>query len=104
MVVQLYVREYTDWLLSKSISSHFTAFKEGFDLVMGHTHLADLFHPEELEMMICGSNVSYRRGGGGGRNGRDSVLGLFVLREHDQSLFTLIHIACVHLYCYAEKL
>ena len=50
--------EYTDWLLNKSIASHFDAFKTGFDLAMGQSNLADLFRPEELEMMVCGSNVS----------------------------------------------
>lgn len=52
------MEEYSDWLLNKSIASHFNAFKEGFDLVMGQNFLADLFRPEELEMMVCGSNVS----------------------------------------------
>ena len=28
---------------------------------MGHNYLADLFQPEELEMMVCGSNVSERQ-------------------------------------------
>ena len=58
MCVQEYVEEYSDWLLNKSIASHFNAFKEGFDLVMGQNFLADMFRPEELEMMVCGSNVS----------------------------------------------
>ena len=53
--------EYSDWLLNSSIASHFDAFKDGFDLVMGHNCLADLFLPEELEMMVCGSNVSGAR-------------------------------------------
>ena len=55
---QEYVDEYTDWLLNKSIASQFDAFKDGFDLVMGQSFLADLFRPEELELMVCGSNVS----------------------------------------------
>ena len=57
-VFQEYVDEYSDWLLNTSIASHFNAFKEGFDLVMGNIFLADMFRPEELEMMVCGSNVS----------------------------------------------
>lgn len=61
LCVQEYVEEYSDWLLNKSIASHFNAFKEGFDLVMGQNFLADMFRPEELEMMVCGSNVSIRR-------------------------------------------
>ena len=53
------MEEYSNWLLNDSISSHFNAFKEGFDLVMGQNCLADLFQPDELEMMVCGSNVSW---------------------------------------------
>ena len=62
--VQEYSEEYCDWLLNESIAGHFDAFKEGFDLVMGNNFLADLFQPEELEMMVCGSNVSPGRGCG----------------------------------------
>ena len=58
LLCQEYVDEYTEWLLNKSIASHFDAFKTGFDLAMGQSNLADLFRPEELEMMVCGSNVS----------------------------------------------
>ena len=54
------MEEYSNWLLNDSISSHFNAFKDGFDLVMGQNHLADLFLPGELEMMVCGSNVSFK--------------------------------------------
>ena len=55
------MEEYSNWLLNGSIAAHFVAFKDGFDLVMGNNFLADLFRPEELEMMVCGSNVSWGR-------------------------------------------
>lgn len=50
-----YVDLYTDWLLNQSIAQYFEPFKQGFDLVMGHSSLADLFRAEELELLICGS-------------------------------------------------
>ena len=57
--LQEYVDLYTEWLLNESISMSFNAFKRGFDLVMSHTFLADLFTAEEVEMLICGCHVSY---------------------------------------------
>ena len=68
------MEEYSNWLLNDSISSHFNAFKEGFDLVMGQNCLADLFQPDELEMMICGSNVS--RSCSRGRLRKERTVGL----------------------------
>ena len=58
MSLQEYVDLYTDWLLNKSIEKNFDAFKRGFDLVLGQSCLADLFTAEEVELLICGSNVS----------------------------------------------
>ena len=52
---------YADWLLNKSIEKSFDAFKRGFDLVLGQSCLADLFTAEEVELLICGSNVSDSR-------------------------------------------
>ena len=49
---------YTDWLLNTSIAKNFDAFKKGFDLVMSQVPLADLFTAEEVELLVCGSNVS----------------------------------------------
>ena len=49
---------YTDWLLNSSIAKNFDAFKRGFDLVMSQVPLADLFTAEEIELLVCGSNVS----------------------------------------------
>ena len=50
---------YTDWLLNSSIAKNFDAFKRGFDLVMSQVSLADLFTAEEVELLVCGSNVSF---------------------------------------------
>jgi len=49
---------YTDWLLNKSIETQFKAFKKGFDLVIHDTSLVELFRPEEVELLVCGSKVS----------------------------------------------
>ena len=35
----------------------FKAFKKGFDLVIGDTSLVELFRPEEVELLVCGSKV-----------------------------------------------
>ena len=45
-------------MLNKSIQKKFKAFKQGFDLVMSQSCLADLVIAEELEIIICGSTVS----------------------------------------------
>lgn len=45
-------------MLSTSIHKKFKAFKQGFDLVMSQSCLADLVIAEELEIIICGSTVS----------------------------------------------
>lgn len=58
LLLQEYVDLYTDWLLSKSIEVQFKAFKKGFDLVIGDTSLVELFRPEEVELLVCGSKVS----------------------------------------------
>ena len=50
---------YTKWLLVDSIAKQFDAFKSGFDVVMGDRNLADLFTAEEVELLVCGSKVSY---------------------------------------------
>mmetsp|Transcript_17880 Transcript_17880/g.26766 ORF Transcript_17880/g.26766 Transcript_17880/m.26766 type:complete len:834 (+) Transcript_17880:80-2581(+) len=49
-----YVQAYTKYLLEDSISRQFAAFKRGFMKVCGGPALK-LFRPEELQMMICGS-------------------------------------------------
>ena len=57
---------YTDWLLNSSIATSFDAFRQGFEVVMGQSFLADLFSAEEVELLVCGSNV---RGEGRGKGG-----------------------------------
>ena len=49
---------YTDWLLNKSIDANFKAFKMGFDLVIRDTCLVELLRPEEVEMLVSGSEIS----------------------------------------------
>ena len=49
-----YVALYVDWVLNRSVAKQFTAFKKGFDLCVPPASLA-LFVPEELELLICGS-------------------------------------------------
>lgn len=58
--LQEFVDLYTDWLLNTSIHKKFKAFKQGFDLVMSQSCLADLVIAEELELIVCGSTVSLR--------------------------------------------
>ena len=50
-----YIRLYVDWTLNRSIARQFGAFKKGFDLCVPPASLA-LFVPEELELLICGSD------------------------------------------------
>ncbi|CEM37948.1 unnamed protein product [Vitrella brassicaformis CCMP3155] len=49
-----YVDLYVDWLLNKSIEDQFKAFHRGFHRVCGG-RILELFAPEELERLICGS-------------------------------------------------
>ena len=49
-----YIQLYVDWVLNRSVARQFTAFKKGFDLCVPPSSLA-LFVPEELELLICGS-------------------------------------------------
>ena len=51
-----YVQLYTEYTLQRSIDKQFTAFKKGFDLCVPASLLV-LFQPEELELLICGSDV-----------------------------------------------
>lgn len=49
-----YVKLYTQHLLDRSIHRQFTAFKRGF-LKMCESPALALFRPEELELLVCGS-------------------------------------------------
>lgn len=51
-----YVQLYTEYVLTRSIDKQFTAFKKGFDRCVPASLLV-LFQPEELELLICGSDV-----------------------------------------------
>ncbi|KAJ8325131.1 hypothetical protein BDV3_007294 [Batrachochytrium dendrobatidis] len=51
---QEFVDLLVDFLMNKSISSAFQAFRDGFDLVLEGSAL-QLFRPEELQELICGS-------------------------------------------------
>lgn len=53
---QEYADLYADWLLNGSISTSFSAFKKGFDVVVRSSNLADLFTAEEVELLVCGSS------------------------------------------------
>ncbi|CAD5122844.1 DgyrCDS11247 [Dimorphilus gyrociliatus] len=50
-----FVELYTDFLLNKRIERQFAAFRRGFKLVTDESPLSTLFRPEEVELLICGS-------------------------------------------------
>jgi len=52
-----YVGRYADFLLNTSTKRQFEAFKRGFDIVTNDSLLKTLFRAEELEMLVCGSQV-----------------------------------------------
>jgi ubiquitin-protein ligase E3 A len=49
-----YVQLYAKYVLEDSISVQFAAFKSGFELVCA-SPLMRMFEPEELELLVCGS-------------------------------------------------
>ena len=51
-----YVDLYIDYMMTSSVARQFDAFKRGFEKVCGGAAL-ELFRPEELELLICGSRV-----------------------------------------------
>jgi len=53
---QEYVDLYVDWVLNKSIEKQFRSFRKGFQKVIGKTSMR-IFHPKELELLICGNPV-----------------------------------------------
>jgi ubiquitin-protein ligase E3 A len=53
---QEYVDLYVKYLLDTSIASQFSAFKQGFQMVCD-SRLMRIFSPEELELLVCGSQV-----------------------------------------------
>ncbi|KAK0064842.1 ubiquitin-protein ligase E3A [Biomphalaria pfeifferi] len=52
---QDFVDLYCDYLLNKSIDQQFRAFKRGFLMVTSESPLKQLFRPEEIELLVCGS-------------------------------------------------
>lgn len=59
----IYLQEFTtlyaDFILNKSIQKQFRAFKRGFQMVVNESPLKTLFKPEEIELLVCGSKVSW---------------------------------------------
>jgi hypothetical protein len=49
-----FVECYVDNVLHTSVERQFRAFQDGFNVVCGR-RIMELFHPEELELLICGS-------------------------------------------------
>uniref|UniRef100_A0A0B6ZJY5 HECT-type E3 ubiquitin transferase n=1 Tax=Arion vulgaris TaxID=1028688 RepID=A0A0B6ZJY5_9EUPU len=54
---QEFVDLYADYLLNKSIEQQFRAFKRGFLMVTSESPLKQLFRPEEIEVLVCGSKI-----------------------------------------------
>lgn len=54
---QEFVELYSDFLLNKMVERQFRAFRRGFNMVTDDSPLSSLFRPEELELLICGSQV-----------------------------------------------
>jgi len=50
-----YVQKYCDWIFSTSVERQYGAFRRGFDKCIGDTLFRQLFRPDELELVICGS-------------------------------------------------
>ena len=49
-----YVKLYTDWFFNKSIEEYFKSFEKGFYKIF-HKSLIKILTPEELELIICGT-------------------------------------------------
>lgn len=54
---QEFVNLYADFILNKSIEKQFRAFRRGFQMVTSESPLKILFRPNEIELLICGSEV-----------------------------------------------
>ncbi|XP_066246881.1 ubiquitin-protein ligase E3A isoform X2 [Euwallacea similis] len=50
-----FVDLYADFLLNKAVEKQFRAFYKGFQMVVDESPLDQLFRPEEIELLICGS-------------------------------------------------
>ena len=56
---QEFVELYADFLLNKSVEKQFSAFRRGFQMVTSESPLQTLFHPSEIELLVCGSMVRF---------------------------------------------
>lgn len=54
-----FVESYADFLLNQSIDKQFRAFRRGFQMVTDESPLHLLFRPEEIELLVCGSKVTF---------------------------------------------
>ncbi|XP_065669331.1 ubiquitin-protein ligase E3A isoform X3 [Hydra vulgaris] len=52
-----YAALYADFILNTSVKQQFDAFKKGFDIVTSHSILKKIFRPDELELLVCGSQI-----------------------------------------------
>lgn len=52
-----FVARYADFLLNASVRKQFEAFKKGFVIVTSDSILKNLFRADELELLVCGSQV-----------------------------------------------
>ncbi|KAH3713647.1 ubiquitin-protein ligase E3A-like [Dreissena polymorpha] len=52
---RVFVDMYADFILNKSIERQFRAFRRGFAMVTNESPLRTLFRPDEVELLICGS-------------------------------------------------
>ena len=57
-ILQEFVDLYADFILNKSIEKQFRAFRRGFQMVTSESPLKILFRPNEIELLICGSEVA----------------------------------------------
>ena len=48
---------YANFLLNKAVERQFRAFKRGFQMVTDESPLKMLFRPDEVELLVCGSQV-----------------------------------------------
>ncbi len=48
---------YSDFILNKGIDEAFKAFRRGFVKMTYNSPLSKWYSPEELEILLCGSNV-----------------------------------------------
>ena len=52
-----FVELYADYLLNECVGRQFAAFRRGFAMVTDESPLGTLFRPEEVEQLVCGSQI-----------------------------------------------